>query len=82
MYHKDVVEYHCGRLQGHTRKQALAICKEEGITYETFRGQGGAEVPYLFVNILRSSQEKQFTFGWTNSGKQRFFRYGKQIQQF
>lgn len=38
------MEYHCGRLQGINRKQALAICKEEGITYEHFRSQGGAEV--------------------------------------
>lgn len=44
IYHKDIMEYHCGRLQGITRKQALAICAKEGITYETFRSQGGADV--------------------------------------
>jgi hypothetical protein len=38
------MEYHCGRLQGITRAQALEICAEEGITYQEFRSQGGADV--------------------------------------
>lgn len=38
------MEYHCGRLQGITRAHALEICAEEGITYQDFRSQGGADV--------------------------------------
>jgi len=42
-YHEGIKEYHCGRLQGLTKQQALAIAQSEGITYEQFRMQG-AEV--------------------------------------
>ena len=54
------MEYHCGRLQGITRRQALAICKEEGITYEHFRSQGGAEVPPFIVLIDIQSRDKVY----------------------
>ena len=42
--HNSIIEYHCGRLQGITKKQALVIAESEGITYEEFRAQGGMEV--------------------------------------
>ena len=32
-YHHEIKEYHCGRLQGLTKKEALAIAQKEGITY-------------------------------------------------
>jgi len=42
--HIAVQEYHCGRLQGITKKEGRAIAESEGISYETFRFQGDAEV--------------------------------------
>jgi hypothetical protein len=42
--HIAVQEYHCGRLQGRTKKEGRAIAELEGISYETFRFQGDAEV--------------------------------------
>jgi len=38
------MERYCGRIQGMTKEQAVKIAKEEGITYDMFRNQGGAEV--------------------------------------
>ena len=40
------MEHYCGRIQGMTKEQAVEIAKAEGITYETFRNQGGAEVTW------------------------------------
>jgi len=45
--HIGIQEYHCGRLQGHTKKEGRAIAEWEGISYEAFRFQGGAEVSSL-----------------------------------
>jgi hypothetical protein len=42
--HVALQEYHCGRLQGRTKKEGREIAASEGITYEEFRFQGGAEV--------------------------------------
>ena len=47
-----VQEYHCGRLQGRTKKQARAIAESEGIDYETFRFQGEAEVCSIYGVLL------------------------------
>jgi hypothetical protein len=44
IYHDEIQEYHCGRLQGITKVQAFAKAQSEGISYERFRMQGGAEV--------------------------------------
>jgi len=41
---EEIVEFHCGRLQGLTKAQAQEIAAQEGITYTEFRKQGGAEV--------------------------------------
>jgi broad specificity phosphatase PhoE len=40
----ELVEYHCGRLQGLTRAQGEKLAKEEGITFQEFKKQGGREV--------------------------------------
>lgn len=47
--HTAIQEYHCGRLQGYTKKEGQAIAKSEGISYEAFRFSGGAEVLPTFV---------------------------------
>jgi hypothetical protein len=39
-----IQEYHCGRLQGRTKKEGRAVAQQEGISYEDFRFGGGAEV--------------------------------------
>jgi hypothetical protein len=53
-YHEGIKEYHCGRLQGLTKKQALAIAHKEGITYQHFRSMGEAEVPIHFLTFSYS----------------------------
>ena len=54
--HDGIKEYHCGRLQGITKVQALAIAQAEGITYEQFRTEGDAEVHYHRVTLTESAE--------------------------
>jgi broad specificity phosphatase PhoE len=60
--HKAIQEYHCGRVQGRTRTEGRAIAEAEGISYETFRFQGGAEVHsllYSFRTALTNLKSKE-----------------------
>lgn len=59
--HEAIQEYHCGRVQGRTRMEGKAIAEAEGISYETFRFQGEAEVrsPLRFQTVLTHIQSKE-----------------------
>jgi hypothetical protein len=54
--HIAVQECHCGRLQGRTKKEGRAIAELEGISYETFRFQGEAEVRSILFFFFKKTQ--------------------------
>ena len=85
IYHDDVIEYHCGRLQGLTRNQALAICAKEGITYKQLRSQQG-DVSCPFPNRTNFHLEvrhgKKSTTVSVDSGRKRFYHYGIPMPSF
>ena len=78
IYHDGVIEYHCGRLQGLTRNQALAICAKEGITYKQLRSQQG-DVSCPFPNRTNFHLEvrhgKQSSIASGDSGRKKFCHY-------
>jgi hypothetical protein len=74
--HVAIQEYHCGRLQGRTKKEAKAIAESEGISYETFRFQGEAEVRSMlsFLNVIDVySQRRRCVNALAPFGKVKFF---------